>query len=89
MQTIGIRELKARLSRHVRRAQRGERLIVTDRGQAIATLGPIEETARPAWITHLVAEGRASWNGGKPTGLATRITTKHLLASTAVIEDRR
>ena len=88
MQTVGIRELKARLSRHLRRVQRGERLIVTDRGQAIATLGPLEEAARPAWLTHLVAEGRANWNGGKPVGLSRRVKTHNVRASTAVIEGR-
>ncbi len=88
-QVIGVRELKARLSRHLRRAQAGERLVVTDRGRAIAALGPVEEPARPAWILQLVAEGRATWNGGKPAGVANRIKTKHLLASAAVIEGRR
>lgn len=40
MKTVGLRELKNRLSFYVRRAADGERLTVTDRGQIIAELGP-------------------------------------------------
>lgn len=40
MQTIGIRELKARLSRALRDVQRGELYLVTDRGRVIAELRP-------------------------------------------------
>jgi antitoxin (DNA-binding transcriptional repressor) of toxin-antitoxin stability system len=38
MRTIGIRELKAHLSRTLRDVQRGERYLVTDRGRVIAEL---------------------------------------------------
>jgi antitoxin (DNA-binding transcriptional repressor) of toxin-antitoxin stability system len=40
MAQIGVRALKAQLSEHLRRAQAGERYLVTDRGIVIATLGP-------------------------------------------------
>jgi prevent-host-death family protein len=40
MRTVGLRELKNRLSTYVRRAQEGETVIVTDRGEAIAELVP-------------------------------------------------
>lgn len=90
MQTVGIRELKARLSEYLRRAQAGERVAVTDRGKVIALVGPAEEATPPAWVTQLIAEGRASWGGGRqPVGMHPRIKTKGLLASAAVIEDRR
>jgi antitoxin (DNA-binding transcriptional repressor) of toxin-antitoxin stability system len=38
MRTIGIRELKAHLSRTLRDVQRGERYLVTDRGRVVAEL---------------------------------------------------
>lgn len=38
MRTIGIRELKANLSRALRDVQRGERYLVTDRGRVVAEL---------------------------------------------------
>ncbi|WP_420639978.1 type II toxin-antitoxin system Phd/YefM family antitoxin [Candidatus Poriferisocius sp.] len=37
---VGIRELKAKLSEYVGRAAGGETLVVTDRGQPVAQLGP-------------------------------------------------
>jgi prevent-host-death family protein len=89
MQTVGVRELKARLSEHLRRVQAGERLVITDRGRAIASLVPADESARPAWLMQLVAEGRASWGGGKPVGLSPRVRVKGRSVSDAVIEDRR
>jgi antitoxin (DNA-binding transcriptional repressor) of toxin-antitoxin stability system len=38
MTTVGIRELKARLSSYVRRVRRGEVVRVTDRGEVVAEL---------------------------------------------------
>jgi antitoxin (DNA-binding transcriptional repressor) of toxin-antitoxin stability system len=40
METVGIRELKARLSQYVRRVEAGEVVIVTDRGRVVAELRP-------------------------------------------------
>ena len=40
MTTVGIRELKARLSAYVRRVRRGEVIRVTDRGDVVAELRP-------------------------------------------------
>lgn len=90
-QAIGVRELKARLSEHLRRVRAGERLVITDRGEAIATLGPIAETAKPAWLLQLVAEGKVSW-GGVRTAIGSRPRVKiarGAAVSHAVIEDRR
>lgn len=38
MRTIGVRELKANLSRTLRDVQRGEHYLVTDRGRVVAEL---------------------------------------------------
>lgn len=40
MRTIGVRELKAGLSRALRDVQEGERYLVTDRGRVVAELRP-------------------------------------------------
>ncbi len=40
MKTISVTELKAHLSRELRRVRRGERIVVTDRDHAIAELIP-------------------------------------------------
>jgi prevent-host-death family protein len=40
MKTVGLRQLKNQLSSYVRRAQKGEALAVTDRGEIVAELVP-------------------------------------------------
>jgi prevent-host-death family protein len=38
---VSVRELKNRLSGYLRRAQAGERIVVTSRGRAVATLSAV------------------------------------------------
>lgn len=40
MQTVGVRELKNKLSEYLRRVRLGERVLVTDRGEVVAELLP-------------------------------------------------
>lgn len=40
MKTVGVRELKNRLSEYLRQARAGENILVTDRGQVVAELSP-------------------------------------------------
>jgi len=40
MKTVGVRELKNRLSEYLRQAKSGEGVLVTDRGQVVAELAP-------------------------------------------------
>ena len=89
METVGIRELKTHLSRHLKRVRSGARLMVTERGRSIATISPVETAADVAWAHRLVAEGRAHWSGGKPVGSARPVhLTGGRTVSDAVIEDR-
>lgn len=55
--TVGIADLRQQLSRYLRRVERGERLIVTDRNRAVAELGPPPSSAD---LDRLIAEGRVS-----------------------------
>ncbi len=89
MQSVGIRALKANLSRELKRVRTGKRLLVTERGRAVAVLSPVDEAPDLAWAHQLVAEGLASWSGGKPKGAARPVRLKgHKTASDAVLEDR-
>lgn len=89
METVGIRELKAHLSRHLKRVRSGTRLIVTERGRSIATISPIETPADVGWADRLVAEGRARWSGGKPAGSVRPVpVARSRTVSGAVLEDR-
>jgi len=89
METVGIRELKAHLSRYLKRVTSGVRLAVTARGKAIATISPIETVTDVDWAHQLVAEGHAHWNGGKPTGAARPPRLSRKTAASVVLEDRR
>ncbi len=89
MTEVGIRELKAHLSEHLKRVQAGARLTVTVRGRAIATLEPVEAVNDTSWARRMVVEGQARWSGGKPTGLRPRLGSKGRPTSRMVIEDRR
>ncbi len=89
METVGIRELKTHLSRHLKRVRAGARLLVTERGRSIATINPVAPPADVDWAHRLVAEGRAHWNGGKPAGARRPAKIAGKSASSIVIEDRR
>jgi antitoxin (DNA-binding transcriptional repressor) of toxin-antitoxin stability system len=90
MNTVGIRELKTHLSRHLRRVRLGARLLVTERGRVIATIDPVETSDHGGWAHALVAAGHARWGGGKPEGCRPPVaTTSRHTVSAAVLEDRR
>lgn len=89
METVGIRDLKAHLSRHLKRVRSGTRLMVTERGRSIATINPVDTPADVAWADRLVTEGRAHWSGGKPAGSSRPgRPTAGRTVSDAVLEDR-
>ena len=89
MNSVGVRDLKNRLSHHLKRVRAGARLTVTERGRPIATLAPVEVPDDLAWLHRLVAEGRVQWSGGKPTGSKNPPVLKGQPMSDAVLEDRR
>jgi len=90
LDTVGIRELKTHLSRHLKRVRSGIRLLVTEHGRSVATLNPVDAPPDIDWAHQLVAEGGAHWNGGKPTGAGKPVTvTGRRTASSVVLEDRR
>jgi prevent-host-death family protein len=89
MTTVGVKDLKNRLSEYLRRVAEGERVLITDRGRPVATLAPVEETDAARFCWRLVMDGVATWNGGKPSGLNDPPTARGGSVSDAVIEDRR
>jgi prevent-host-death family protein len=56
--TVGVAELRQNLSRYLRRVERGERLLVTDRNRPVAELGPPPTTGSA--LDRLIAEDRVS-----------------------------
>ena len=53
---LGIRELRADLAIHVRRAGAGERVVISVDGEPIAQLGPLTPTTNPT-LDDLAAAG--------------------------------
>jgi prevent-host-death family protein len=65
MKTVGVRELKNRLSEYLREVRSGEAVLVTDRGQVVAELTPpglvgATDTAVPAGLMALAKRGMAT-----------------------------
>lgn len=56
--TIEVAELRQNLGEYLRRVERGERLLVTDRNRPVAELGP--PATRGADLDRLIAEGRVT-----------------------------
>ena len=56
--TVGVAQLRQNLSRYLRRVERGERLLVTDRNRPVAELGPPPSTGEA--LDRLILEGRLS-----------------------------
>jgi prevent-host-death family protein len=83
---VGIRELRADLSRFVRRVREGEEIVVTDRGRAVARLVPVDGERT---IDRLIREGLVipaprPWRGKLPEPIE-----RAGPLSDIVLEDRR
>lgn len=89
MAAVGIRELKNRLSRYLKRVRDGERLVVTERGKPVAIITPPAITRADRRVEAMLREGVARWGGGKPRGAPRPPRMKGPSVAEAVIEDRR
>ena len=62
VRSVGLRELKNRLSEYVRQARSGEGVLVTDRGEVVAELNPpapgIDEGDVPSRLVELARRGQ-------------------------------
>ena|SRR5687767_13407961 len=61
--SVGVRELKAKLSEHLDRVKAGATVTVTERGRPIARLVPIERIEPPEKLKPLIEAGLVSWSG--------------------------
>ena len=89
MKTAGIKDLKNRLSYYLRKVKKGEKILITDRDQIIATILPVERGEEDSRLLSLVKEGFASWRGGKPTGSHRPVKIEGRTVSEIVLEERR
>ena len=89
MATVGVRDLKNRLSEFLRRVAAGERITVTDRGRPVAIVVPPDESEEVARVMAMVRDGLAHWGGGKPRGSSRPVKVKGRPISETMLEDRR
>ena len=58
MEHVSVRDLRQHLSRYLRRVERGERLVVTERRRPVALLGPLPDEEDV--LDYLIAIGEAT-----------------------------
>lgn len=87
---VGARELKARLGTYLGRVRQGRTLLVTDRGQPVAELRPVDfGTGVDAVLAKLKAAGAVTRTTDKPLGPFRQVESRGRSAAAAVLEDRK
>jgi prevent-host-death family protein len=89
MNTVGVRELKNKLSHYLRDVKKGKPIAITERGKSIAVLMPVDSHPDLQLARELSAKGIGSWKGGKPKGASHAVVIKGKPVSQIVIEERR
>ncbi|MDR7522168.1 MAG: type II toxin-antitoxin system Phd/YefM family antitoxin [Armatimonadota bacterium] len=77
MKDVNVSELKARLSKYLRMASRGSRIIVRDRDEPVAEIGPPPDAVL-SWHERLARAGRLrpgtqNWSALKISRLGRRV----------------
>jgi len=87
--TVGVRELKARLSEYLRQVKTGRSIVITERGKAVGKLVPSAQSLEEKLLA-IVKSGRAEWNGNrlKPSKPVASVKEGHSV-SVLLVEDRR
>lgn len=93
MATVGVRDLKNRLTHYLGRAKRGEEIVVTERGNPVAILASIESIAKPqslqAQLAKLAADGLVILPTAKRLTRVRRVRVSGPPVSRTIVEDRR
>ena len=93
MSTVGMKELKTRLTRYLRRIKAGEEVIVTERGKPIALLQPIQSATNvrslETRLAQLEAQGLLTAPQRKPLRRVRRVKIGGPPLSTIILDDRR
>lgn len=93
MSTVGVKELKNRLTQYLRRTKQGEEVLVTERGKPIAVIQPIQSAAPvvslEARLAKLAAQGRVTLPTRRPLKKVHRVRVSGPPISRTILEDRR
>ena len=86
--TVGVRELKARLSYYMQQVKAGATLVVTERGKAIGRIVPQSPSVETR-MQELVQASLVAWNGRKLAPLAPVARTRgNRMVADLLLEDR-
>ena len=86
--TVGIRELKSRLSHYLRQVKGGATLIITERGRPIGRIVPAGLPPEDKLET-MVAAGLVAWSGRPlPPARPVATTRGHQTVADLLLEDR-
>lgn len=93
MSTVGVKELKNRLTQYLRRTKQGEEVIVTERGKPIALIQPIQSVEHPvsleARLAKLAAQGFVTLPTRRPLKRVRLAKVSGPPISKTILEDRR
>jgi len=93
MGTVGIKELKDRLTHYLRQSKRGEEVVVTERGKPIAVIQPIQ-AVEPAVsldvrLARLANQGLLTLPVAKASKRVRKIKIAGRPLSKSILDDRR
>jgi prevent-host-death family protein len=86
--TVGIRELKARLSAYIRQVKAGGTVVILDRGTPVGRIVPVMPSVE-ARAQKLVEAGLVVWSGRRLTPIAPVARTRgQRMVADLLLEDR-
>lgn len=86
MKTVGIKELKTKLSSYINEVRAGRSVLVTDHGEEVARVVPLSMEYR--LIRFLERSGKAQWSRGKPSGLDNGVVVRGEPLSVTILGER-
>jgi prevent-host-death family protein len=93
MSTVGVRELKNRLTRYLRETKRGGEIVITERGNPIAVIQSLGKgkpaSSLEARLAELAARGVVTLPSRRARKEGRLIALKGAPLSRTVLEDRR
>lgn len=93
MSSVGIKELKNRLTHYLRRTKQGEEVVITERGKPIALIQPIQAAGQvvslDARLARLAAHGLVTLPTRKPLKRVRLVKVSGPPISRTILENRR
>jgi antitoxin (DNA-binding transcriptional repressor) of toxin-antitoxin stability system len=93
VKSVGLRELKNRLSEYVRQVRSGEGVLVTDRGEVVAELNPpgrgIDEGDVPSRLVELARRGQLTLGTSNDAALYAKLPPLRARRAIELLDEER